>query len=302
MINKQKTKEKIIIILGPTATGKSDLAVSLAKKFNGEIISADSRQVYVGLDMGTGKITKKEMKGIPHYLLDVISPNKTFTIADWKKQTEVKIWDILKRGKLPIIVGGTGFYIQSIVDGVVLPEVKPNKKLRTELEGKNLKELILILGKLDKERLKNIDTKNKVRLIRAIEIAKALGAVPKVTKIESPFEILQIGLTMPEKELKSKIHNRILFRMKKGMVREAENLYKNGLSLKRMRELGLEYRLLADLLQKNISKQEFIEKLEKEIWQYVKRQNTWFKRDKKINWFKPTDAKKIEKAIHNLQK
>ena len=129
-------KQKIIIILGPTATGKSDLAVRLAKKFGGEVISADSRQVYKGLDIGTGKITKKEMAGVPHHLLDVAHPKKVFTVSDYKKLAEracKKIWD---GGKIPILCGGTGFYIQAVADNIVLPEVPPNKKLRAQLEKK----------------------------------------------------------------------------------------------------------------------------------------------------------------------
>ncbi len=298
----KEKKKKILIILGATATGKSDLAVTVAKKFNGEIISADSRQVYTGLNIGTGKITEKEMRGIPHHLLDIANPKSVFTVADWKKLAEEKINDIVKREKLPIICGGTGFYIQAIVDGTILPEVKPNKKLRVELEKKSLSELISILKKLDKERLKTIDIKNKVRLVRAIEIAKSLGSVPKVTKTGSPFEILQIGLKLGEEELKDKIHNRVLARMKKGMINEAISLHAKGLSWRRMRQLGLEYRLLADIAEEKISMPEFIKKLETEIWQYVKRQNTWFKRDERIKWFDPKDTKKVEREIRNLIK
>ncbi len=291
---------KILVILGPTATGKSDLAVKLAKKFNGEVISADSRQVYKGLDIGAGKITKKEMGGIPHHMLDVTNPKKTFTVVDWKKQTEKKIDEILSRGKLPIVCGGTGFYIQSIVDGIVLPEVPPNPKLRKDLEKKSLGELIKILKKMDPERLKNIDTENPVRLIRAIEIATSLGKVPKLIKNKTLYEILQIGLDSKDEILKNKINTRIISRMKKGMVKESVNLHKNGLSFKRMESLGLEYRLLSQLIQKQINKKEFIEKLQNEIWQYVKRQRTWFRRDKKIKWFEPEEAVKIEKVIHSF--
>ena len=256
---------KILVILGPTATGKSDLAVKLAKKFNGEVISADSRQVYKGLNIGTGKITKKEMGDIPHYMLDVISPKKTFTIVEWKEQTEKIIKDLLSRGKLPIICGGTGFYIQSIVEGVVLPEVPPNKLLRKNLEKNSLEDLQKILAKLDPRRFSN--------------------------------KSLQIGVTLPNHKLKTKIHDRLLSRIKKGMVKETENLHKNGLSWKRMIELGLEYRFMANYLEKKITKSEFIKKLETEIWHYAKRQMTWFKRDKRIKWFSPRKENKIQKEI-----
>ncbi|KND47747.1 MAG: tRNA dimethylallyltransferase [Parcubacteria bacterium C7867-006] len=292
-------KPKILVILGPTATGKSDLAVKLAKKYNGEIISADSRQVYKGLDIGTGKITKKEMLGIPHYMLNVISPKKVFSVSDFQKLANAKIEEIISKGKLPIIVGGTGFYIQSIVDGIVLPEVPPNKKLRKELEKKNIDELVLMLEKIDKERLKNIDKNNPVRLIRAIEIAEKLGSVPKIKTQKSNYDFIQIGLNLPEGEIKEKIHKRLLARIKKGMMKEAEKIHKNGLSWKRMRELGLEYRYLADFLEKIIDQKELINKLDSEIYHYSKRQMTWFKKDKKIKWFNPKNLLNIEKFVNN---
>jgi tRNA dimethylallyltransferase len=164
---------KILVILGQTAVGKSNLAVRLAKKFNGEIISADSRQVYKGLDIGTGKITKKEMGDVPHFLLDVVSPKRKFSVSQYKKLADKAIKHILGKHKTPIIVGGTGFYIQAIVDNLVLPEVKPDLKLRKKLEKKSTEELVKILKKLDSERAREIDTKNPRRLIRAIEIARA---------------------------------------------------------------------------------------------------------------------------------
>lgn len=297
---KKENKRKLIVILGQTATGKSDLAVSIAKKFKGEVISADSRQVYKGLDIGTGKITKKEMDGIHHWLLDVASPKKIFTVAQYKKLAGEKIETIFKRSKLPIIVGGTGFYIDSLTNNNSLPEVPPNKKLRRELEAKTLIELQNILKNLDEDRFGNIDIKNKVRLVRAIEIAKALGKVPEIKNTKPGFEILKIGVKLPKKELKEKIYKRIILRIKKGMVAEAEKLLKRGLSLKRMRDLGLEYRFLADLIEKKINKNEFIEKLNTEIWHYAKKQNTWFKRDKNILWFHPKEKAKIIREIHSF--
>jgi len=153
-------KYKIIVILGTTATGKSSLAVKVAKKFNGEVISADSRQVYKGLNIGTGKITKKDMKGVPHHMLDVVSPKKVFSVSLFQKKTEKIIADIISRNKIPIICGGTGFYIQSIVEGVTLPKVPPNKALRKKLEKNTPQELFKILQKLDPRRAKNIDKKN----------------------------------------------------------------------------------------------------------------------------------------------
>jgi len=278
-------KSKIIVILGQTATGKSDLAVKIAKKVNGEVISADSRQVYKGLNLGTGKITKKEMHGIPHYLLDVASAKNKFTVVNYKKLTDKKIKEIITRGKVPIICGGTGFYIDAVVKNIIFPEVLPNEKLRKILNKKTTEELFKMLKKLDTRRAKNIDPKNRVRLIRAIEIAKKLGRVPK-TKHQKPiYQFLKIGLYMPLNLLKEKINKRLLSRIKSGMIKEIQNLHKKGLSWKRMEELGLEYRYVALYLQNKITKQEMLEKLNSEIFKYAKRQMTYFKRDPEIKWF-----------------
>lgn len=293
-------KPKILVIVGQTASGKSALAVKLARKFNGEIISADSRQVYKGLDIGTGKITEEEMKGIPHYLLDVISPKKTFTVADFKKQAQKKIQEISKKGKLPIVCGGTGFYIDSLIYNMEYPEVPPNPKLRKELGEKSLEELYRLLKGKDTERAEMIDSQNPVRLIRALEIVEALGKVPQI-KQETPYDICFIGLERNDNDLKNRINKRIRSRLTQGMIQEAETLYKEGLSWKRMRELGLEYRFLADYSEKIISKKELTEKLEQAIWQYAKRQKTWFKRNKDIVWIDPSERKNISE-IENLIK
>lgn len=277
--------KKIIVICGPTATGKSDYAVSLAKKIGGEVISADSRQVYKGLNLGTGKITKKEMKGVPHHLLDIASPKSIFSVERFQKLGKKAITDILKRGKTPIICGGTGFYIDALVYHIDFPTVPPNKKLRKELETKSAEELLSLLKKKDPERAETIDIKNKVRLIRALEIIESIGKVPEIKK-ESPYEVEWIGLDFPDEILKERIHKRLIARIKKGMIREATQLQNEGLSWKRMRELGLEYRFLAEYLTDNITKEEMTSQLESAIWQYVKRQRTWFKRNKKILWIK----------------
>ncbi len=283
---------KIIVIVGPTASGKISYSIKLAKKIDGEIISADSRQVYKGLDIGTGKVTKKEMAGIPHHLLDVANPKKVFTVADFKRLANKKIAEIIKRGKTPMIVGGTGFYIQAIVDDLVLPEVPPNKKLRAKLKNLTTVELFRIIKRLDPVRAKNIDSKNPRRLIRAIEIAKALGKVPhqnfNVQNLgkQALYDFEIIGIKIKQEELNKKIHTRLLDRLKQGMIAEVRNLHNEGLSWKRMEELGLEYRYLARFLRNKISKQEMLEQLEREIIRYSKRQMTWFKRDKRIRWLK----------------
>jgi tRNA dimethylallyltransferase len=183
------------------------------------------------------------------------------------------------------------------VDELVLPKVPPNTNLRKKLEKKSLVDLQKILARLVPRRFSNIDIKNPVRLIRAIEISTKLGSVPKIKKQDSQYEFLEIGTKLNDKELRQRIHNRLIARIKDGMVKEAINLHKNGLPWRRMNELGLEYRYLSKYLEKKLTKQEFIEKLETEIWRYAKRQITWFKRDKKIKWLSTTETKKIEKEV-----
>lgn len=291
----------MIVVAGPTASGKSDLAVYLARKFGGEVVSADSRQVYKGLDIGTGKTTKREMRGIPHHLLDVASPKQVFTVSKYKILAEKAIENIWRRGKLPIVCGGTGLYIRAIVDNLAVPEVPPNKKLREKLEKKSVEELFAMLKKLDSRRAGEIDAKNPRRLIRAIEIAKHLGKVPPLSlKQRQDCEILEIGIAPKSEELKNRIHKRLLSRLKSGMVEESRNLHKGGLSWKRMEDLGLEYRFLAKYLQNKTTKKEIADGLEREIWQYAKRQMTWFKKDKRIRWFRNKDKKKIKKEVRGF--
>lgn len=290
-------KQQILVILGPTASGKSGLAVKLAKKFNGEVLSADSRQVYCGMNLGSGKITKKERLGIPHYLLDVADPKKIYSVADYQKLAHKTIADILKRGKLPIIAGGTGFYIQSIVDNLSLPEVPPNTKLRQELEKKSLVELFKLLKKLDSKRAEKIDAQNPHRLIRAIEIAKALGKVPDLKK-EQKYNCLQIGLQIEYTKLKKNISQRLTKRLKQGMVAEVTNLHTTGVSWKRLENFGLEYAFIARFLQNKISKQEMLAGIKSESLKYSKRQMTWFNKDKRIIWItKSTKADKLVKEF-----
>ena len=295
LMKKNLKKPKIVAVLGKTATGKSDLAVLLAQKWGGEVISADSRQIYRGLDLGSGKITKKEMRGIPHHLLDVTSPKKQFSVSEYKNLADKAIGEIISRGKLPIICGGTGLYIDAVLKNIVVPEVPPNKKLRKVLEKKTISQLFTILKKLDSRRAKEIDANNPRRLIRAIEIATALGSIPYLEVQPPSWDALKIGIDLPDEVLKKKVHARLLVRIKKGMVAEVKNLHKNGLSWKRLESLGLEYKYLALYLQNKITKNEMLLGIEKNTWQYAKRQATWFKRDREIKWFRPSEKVKISK-------
>lgn len=278
---------KLITVLGPTSSGKSDLAVALAKKFNGEVISADSRQIYKGMDIGSGKITEKEMRGIPHYLLDVASPKRKFTVAQYKKLALKVINKILKRGRIPILCGGTGFYIQSVVDGISIPPVKPDWKLRKSLEKLTSEELFKKLKKIDRQRSKTIDQNNKRRLIRALEIiAKTKKPVPLIKKEPLPYPVLMIGIEKEKKELRELIKKRLLKRLKQGMIEEIKKLHDSGVSWKRLEEFGLEYRYVAQYLQGKLNYIDMSEKLQKETEHFANRQMTWWKKDKRIIWIK----------------
>lgn len=313
MFVNQFPKPKIIIILGQTATGKSELAVKFAKKFNGEIIAADSRQVYKGLDIGSGKVPRYSTieveppyiyKGIVHYLLDVASPKRVFTVSQYQKLAKKAIQKILRRGKIPIICGGTGLYINSVIYNWKLPEVPPQSKLRKKLEKRTTEELFKKLQKLDPRRAKNIDRNNKRRLIRALEIVLTTGKkIPPAIRTDSDgkSDILIIGIRKSPEELKKLIKKRLLKRLRQGMIEEVKNLReKQKISWQRLDDLGLEYRYVSRCLRGIISKQEMIEILEKEIWQYAKRQMTWFKRNKDIYWITKTEeAIKLAKDFLN---
>lgn len=288
MLKDNNKKDKLIVILGQTASGKTDLSIKIAKKYNGEVVSADSRQVYKKMDIGSGKITKKEMKGVPHYLLDVASPKKRFTVAEYQKLSLKAINKIHKKNKLALLVGGTGFYIQSVVDGIVIPEVKPDWKLRKKLEKKSNEELFLMLKKIDPERAKTIDRHNPRRLIRALEIILKTGkAVPALNYTKKPnFNILILGIKKEPDELKILIKKRLLKRLEQGMVKEVSGLHKLGVSWKRLEEFGLEYRFVAQYLQNKITHEEMINKIQKESENFAKKQMTWFKKDKTIKWIK----------------
>lgn len=297
-------KPKLIVIVGPTASGKSELAVKIAKKIGGEIISADSRQIYRGLDIGTGKIhgswhisstiislrsykngSKFIYKGIPHYCIDFVSPKKIFSAAEYKKCADTAIQDINSRGKIPILAGGTAFWIDALVYDLNFPAVPPNLKLRKKLAKKTPQELLFILKKLNPERALTIEQKNPRRLIRAIEIAKKLGKVPKIQK-RFPYNALWIGLIPNRETLSRSIKKRANKMIKEGLLRETKKLLSKGVSKKRIKELGFEYRAALDALEKKIGKVELLNRLTQETLDYARRQMTWWKRNPDINWIK----------------
>ncbi len=284
---------KIIVILGPTAAGKSGLAIKIAKKFNGEIISADSRQIYKGLNIGTEKITKKEMQGVKHFMIDIVKPQKTYTVVQYQKTAKKILNGIFRKNKNPIIVGGSGFYIDALIYDYQLPAVAPQKGLRKRLEKKSTEELFRMLQGLDPKRAADIDPCNRRRLTRALEIVIKTGSpVPEIKK-ESPYQVLKIGIKKTPNELRRLINQRLEKTLKKGLIEETEKLHKKGLNWKRFEELGLEYRLAADYLRGLISYEKMTGQMKKEIYRYAKRQMTWFKRDQNIYWIKKENQARL---------
>ncbi len=299
-------KNKVIVILGTTASGKTKLAVLLAKKFNGEIISADSRQVYRGMDVGTGKDlaeykiknqkSKIKIKEVPHYLIDIVGPRQRFSVADYQKLAYQAIDDILKRGKLPIICGGTGLYISAVIEGYQLPQFKiSNSKfqnLKKRLEKLSLKQLLTRLKKIDPKTYKVIDKNNRRRVMRALEIYYQTGKTKssQLNKQKPPYDFLLLGVTFQRPKLNKRIDQRLILRLEKeGLVSEVKKLHRQGVSWKRLEAFGLEYRYIALYLQGKIDYQTMVFELKKAIHQFAKRQMTWFKRDKNIIWVSAKD-------------
>lgn len=290
---------RTIVIMGPTASGKSDLAILLAQKYNGEIISADSRQVYRGMDIGSGKVSPDEQALVPHHLLDVASPKRTYNVTHFVRDAKRAIADIRKRGKTPIICGGTGFWIQALIEDQPFPAVKPNLVLRKKLDQLSTEELFNQLKAKDPKRAETIDAQNKVRLIRALEICASLGTVPALPKsyqLKSNSYFI-IALSPDQEVLYKNIAVRLEKRLEQGMVAEVEKLRADGLSWKRLESFGLEYKYVALLLQEKITLDEMKERLEFEIRHYAKRQLTWLRRFEKshpLHWVTtPSEAEKL---------
>jgi tRNA dimethylallyltransferase len=300
-------KPKVIVILGQTATGKSNLAVKIAKKIStrggpasgwgAEIISADSRQIYRGMDIGTAKPTKKELKAIPHYLINIKNPNEDYSVAEYKKDALNAINKVIASGKIPILVGGTGLYISAVVNNWEIPPIKENKKLRVKLEQKikkdGLKKVFDELVALDPETAYIVDPKNPRRVIRALEVAILTGKPfsGQRKKGKGLYKILMIGLKLKPEILKNRINKRILEMIKDGLVKEVKNLVKKyDYRCRALDAIG--YREIIDYLKKKITLEQAITQMQNNTWHYARRQMTWFKRDKKIKWFpSPSSAR-----------
>jgi len=288
---------KLVVILGPTASGKTELSIKLAKKYNGEVVSADSRQIYKGMDIGTAKPKPRRMtgrkyvvSGVPHHLLDIKNPNQNYTVAEYKKDAIKAIRDIQKRGKLPIMVGGTGLYIKAVVENLDIPKINARpllrKKIEKEVEEFGLEYVFQKLVALDPEAAYIIDSKNPRRVIRALEIT-LLTKKPfsQQRKYGKPlFDVLEIGISAPNEKLKEKINLRVDEMIREGLVDEVKNLTKKYGNQQAFDAIG--YREIIDFLNKKITLEQATKAIKINTWHYAKRQMTWFNRDKKIHWIK----------------
>ena len=286
-------KPKVVAIVGPTASGKTSLSIQLAQKFNGEIISADSRQVYRGMDLGTGKITPTEMQDIPHHLLDVANPMDIYTGVDFKRDATIAINRITQRTHLPLIVGGTFFYLELLRGNMQAAPVQPNPEFRKTLEPYSNAELLDLLREKDTKRADSIDPDNRRRLERSLEIIHTLGRVPEVHATESDYDWLLFGVDIPKETLHKNINTRLETRLEQGMIDEVQQLLKNGVTPKRLDDLGLEYRYVLKYIQQEISYPEMCEQIETKSRQFAKRQLTWLKRYPEIQWVKPARLEDI---------
>lgn len=270
---------KLIVVLGPTACGKSSLGVELARHCNGEIVSADSRQVYRGLDLGTGKITPDEMEGIPHHMLDVVEPNTPYSVADFQRGAYAAIDGILSRGKQPLLVGGTGLYIRAVTQGFVFQDTPPNPALRAELEQLSAGALYDRFRALTGLTLNESEQHNQQRLVRAVEKAEA-GGYADAARVPR-YDVLQLGCTYPRDVLHRRIDHRLRARLDAGMVQEVASLRAAGVTDAFLEGLGLEYRYLCRYLTGQLkSEDELVDELGRAIKRFAKRQVQWFQKDK----------------------
>ncbi len=289
--------EKLVVIAGTNASGKSDLGVRIAQEINGEVISADSRQVFKGLDLGSGKISPDEMKGVPHHLLDVAEPDTYFSLAHYQRLAYEAIDDVVAREKRPLLVGGTGLYINAVVDGYELEPGEPLESVRKKVEGMNCEELLEVIKSADPLGAGALDPNNKRRLERAAE--KVLTGKTLSNSAHKRYDTLVLGVTWPRAELYERIEERLKRRLKENMIGEVEDLRSAGVSDDFLYRLGLEYRYSLLYLQGKMTYEMFYEELFKEIRHLAKEQMTWFKKRKDMIWINMKDDP-LGKALEHI--
>ena len=276
----------LIAVVGTNASGKSGLGIALAQKYQGEVISADSRQVYRGLDLGSGKVTAEETRGVPHHLLDVCDPGTFFTMADFQRMAYDAIDGIHARGRIPFLVGGTGLYIDAVCEGYVLSNIEPDLGYRRELEKLSTHRLAEMLREAMPDNA--IDPRNRNRVMRQLE--KLHDGDTLNAKKEPRYEVLRLGVTWDRKTLCGRIDERLDRRMAEGMLEEVQGLLNAGVSEDFLYRLGLEYRYISQyLLGKGGTEEYMLEELSKAIKRFAKRQMTWFRRDQRIHWLEMDD-------------
>ena len=278
---------QLIVVPGPTASGKSALGIALAQRFHGEIVSADSRQVYRGLEIGTAKVTAEERALVPHHLLDVADVQEIYTVSQFQQQAIAAINDIAARGLQPFLVGGSPHYIQAVVDNLDIPAVPPQPALRAELEARPLAELLAQLEELDTQSAAVIDRNNRRRVIRALEVCLTSGKpFSEQRRVAAPlYRSLLLGIQWPREELYRRIDRRVDERIQLGMVQEVRTLLDNGVSHERLEALGLEYRFISRWLRGEFPSEEAMaERLKFAIHDFTRRQLTWFRKDTRIMW------------------
>ena len=285
-------KEKVIVICGPTASGKTALSIELAKQINGEIVSADSMQIYKDMNIGTAKPTKEEMQGIKHYLIDFVPPDERYSVADYKQDAKKAIREILKKGKVPIIVGGTGLYVDSLIYEIEYPNIefdeKYREKLEKEVEEKGLEELYEKAKEVDIEAIKKISKNDKKRILRILEIYHATGKNKTEQEIESrknevEFDYKVYALNWDREKLYERINKRVDIMLDQGLIEEVKNVYEKYNRFPTAMQ-GLGYKEVVEYLENKTTKEEMIEKIKQETRRYAKRQMTWFRKNKQTIW------------------
>ena len=286
-------KPKVVVIVGPTASGKTALSIELAKKINGEVISSDSMQIYKDMDIGTAKVTKEEAQGIKHYLVDCVSPDERYTVSDFKKDAENAIEEILAKGKTPIVVGGTGLYVNSLIYGIEYQDMQFDENYRNELMNKaetenGLKELWNEASKIDPEAMKKISPNDKKRIVRVLEIFKATGKTKTEQEILSrqngvKYDYKVFGITMDRGKLYSRINLRVDLMIEKGLEDEVRSLVNKYTKFPTAMQ-GLGYKEVVEYFDGIITREEMIDKIKQESRRYAKRQLTWFRKNKETIW------------------
>ncbi|MBS4211747.1 tRNA (adenosine(37)-N6)-dimethylallyltransferase MiaA [Bacillus sp. FJAT-49825] len=299
--------QKLLVIIGPTAVGKTKLSIEMAKCFNGEIISGDSMQIYRGMDIGTAKIRKDEMEGIPHHLIDIREPDENFSVAEFQTLVRAKIKEIAEKGKLPIIVGGTGLYVQSVIYDYQFSDVSGDDEFRTQLEERANREgneaLYKELIEVDPESAAEIHPNNLRRVIRALEIFHLTGKtrqeIQKSQVLDLLYQTALVGLTMDRDKLYERINSRVDLMMQEGLFEEVKGLYGQGLrDCQSIQAIG--YKEIYDYLDGKISLEEAVENLKQNSRRYAKRQLTWFRNKMEVEWFDVTNVNSFAKKIMEI--